>query len=705
MGNLRRRTAQDDRLPPPNPAFSAPATFEEQPMTAMEFSSAEMPRMAANALRAIAMDAVEKAKSGHPGMPMGMADIATVLWNRYLKYNPANPRWLNRDRFVISNGHGSMLLYGLLHLTGFDLPMAELQNFRQLHSKTPGHPEYGETEGVEVTTGPLGQGIANAVGMALAERWLAARFNRPGHEIIDHYTYVFAGDGCMMEGISHEASGLAGHLGLHKLILLYDDNLISIDGPTSLSFSDDVPKRFSAYGWHVQSVDGHDPEAVARAIEAAQAETGHPSLIACRTIIGMGAPNLAGTAKTHGSPLGAEEVAATRKNLGWDWPPFKVPSPVLNFWRENRGRGKRAEQEWKERLGAYRKAFPEEGKELARIVEGRPSEAWVKPLQALRATLKKEAPASMATRTASGQVLDTIAMMHPDLLGGSADLTPSNNTRAKGFEDIAPGVFGGKYVRYGVREHGMAAVMNGLARHGGVVPYAGTFLIFSDYMRPAVRLSAIMGTQVIYVFTHDSIGLGEDGPTHQPVEHYAALRAIPNLYLFRPGDIRETLESWEAALKRTDGPSALPLTRQNLPTQPGTGEGGVAKGGYILADAPKGKRLRVLLLATGSELHLAMEAREALAKSGIGARVVSLPCWELFEKQPPAYRNQVLPPRIKARVAVEAGVSLGWERYIGMDGLMVGMKGFGGSAPYLKLYESFGITTAAVVRAAKKVAK
>ncbi|MCH7479218.1 MAG: transketolase, partial [SAR324 cluster bacterium] len=635
----------------------------------MEFSSAEMPRMAANALRAIAMDAVEKAKSGHPGMPMGMADIATVLWTRYLKYNPANPRWLNRDRFVISNGHGSMLLYGLLHLTGFDLPMAELQNFRQLHSKTPGHPEYGETEGVEVTTGPLGQGIANAVGMALAERWLAARFNRPGHEIIDHYTYVFAGDGCMMEGISHEASGLAGHLGLHKMILLYDDNQISIDGPTSLSFSDDVPKRFSAYGWHVQNVDGHDPEAVARAIEAAQAETGHPSLIACRTIIGMGAPNLAGTAKTHGSPLGAEEVAATRKNLGWDWPPFKVPSPVLNFWRENRGRGKRAEQEWKERLGAYRKAFPEEGKELARIVEGRPSEAWVKPLQALRATLKKEAPASMATRTASGQVLDTIAMMHPDLLGGSADLTPSNNTRAKGFEDIAPGVFGGKYVRYGVREHGMAAVMNGLARHGGVVPYAGTFLIFSDYMRPAVRLSAIMGTQVIYVFTHDSIGLGEDGPTHQPVEHYAALRAIPNLYVFRPGDIRETLESWEAALKRTDGPSALLLTRQNLPTQPGTGEGGVAKGGYILADAPKGKKLRVLLLATGSELHLAMEAREALAKSGIGARVVSLPCWELFEKQPPAYRNRVLPPKLTARVAVEAGVSLGWERYIGMDGL------------------------------------
>ena len=674
-------------------------------MTAMEFSSAEMPRMAANALRAIAMDAVEKAKSGHPGMPMGMADIATVLWTRYLNYNPANPRWLNRDRFVISNGHGSMLLYGLLHLTGFDLPMAELQNFRQLHSKTPGHPEYGETEGVEVTTGPLGQGIANAVGMALAERWLAARFNRPGHEIIDHYTYVFAGDGCMMEGISHEASGLAGHLGLHKMILLYDDNQISIDGPTSLSFSDDVPKRFSAYGWHVQSVDGHDPEAVARAIEAAQAETGHPSLIACRTIIGMGAPNLAGTAKTHGSPLGAEEVAATRKNLGWDWPPFKVPSPVLNFWRENRGRGKRAEQEWKERLGAYRKAFPEEGKELARIVEGRPSEAWVKPLQALRATLKKEAPASMATRTASGQVLDTIAMMHPDLLGGSADLTPSNNTRAKGFEDIAPGVFGGKYVRYGVREHGMAAVMNGLARHGGVVPYAGTFLIFSDYMRPAVRLSAIMGTQVIYVFTHDSIGLGEDGPTHQPVEHYAALRAIPNLYVFRPGDIRETLESWEAALKRTDGPSALLLTRQNLPTQPGTGEGGVAKGGYILADAPKGKKLRVLLLATGSELHLAMDAREALAKSGIGARVVSLPCWELFEKQPPAYRNRVLPPKVTARVAVEAGVSLGWERYIGMGGLMIGMKSFGGSAPYLKLYESFGITTAAVVRAAKKVAK
>jgi transketolase len=659
------------------------------------------PRLAAHALRFLAMDAVEQAQSGHPGMPMGMADIATVLWNRYLRHNPRNPHWFDRDRFILSNGHGSMLLYGLLHLSGYDLPLEELRNFRQLHSRTPGHPENLLTPGVEVTTGPLGQGISNAVGMALAERWLAARFNRRGHEPVDHYTYVFAGDGCMEEGVSHEACSLAGHLKLSRLIVFYDDNHITIDGETALSFSEDVTRRFAAYGWHTQRVDGHDQEALARAIDKARAEKRKPSLIACRTVIGWGAPNKAGSESTHGSPLGAEEIAATRAALDWPSPPFEVPAPVRAFWREAVERGAQAEQGWNERLEAYRRACPEEGRELTRLIEGRPSTAWEAPLAALREQWRASPPAGDATRSASGKVLEAFAMAHPDLIGGSADLTPSNNTRLKAYQDIAPGKFGGKYIRYGVREHAMGAVMNGLALHGGAVPYAGTFLTFSDYMRPALRLAALSHAQAIYVFTHDSIGLGEDGPTHQAVEHFAALRAIPNLRVYRPGDTRETLECWEAALRHRGGPSALLLTRQKIPTLPGTGEGGVARGGYVLADAPRGLALRVLLLGSGSELHLAAQARESLAAEGIGARVVSLPCWEVFEAQPEAYRQEVLPPQVTARVAVEAGVVQGWERWLGGTGAFVGMRGFGASAPAGALFQHFGITAEAVVQAAK----
>jgi transketolase len=659
-------------------------------------------RLAANTLRFLAMDAVEKAKSGHPGMPMGMADIATVLWGRTLRYNPRHPLWLNRDRFVLSNGHGSMLLYGLLHLTGYDLSMDELRNFRQLRSKTPGHPEAGHTPGVEVTTGPLGQGIGNAVGMAIAERWLAARFNRRGHEMIDHHTYVFCGDGCLEEGISHEACSLAGHLGLGKLIVFYDDNHITIDGETHLSFSEDIPKRFAAYGWHTQRVDGHDPAAIAAAIDTAQAAKRKPSLIACRTIIGWGAPTKAGTESTHGSPLGAEEIAATRAALGWTLPPFEVPPEARAFWQAAGARGEAVERDWNERLEQYCKSFPQLGKELVRIVEGRPSTAWEAPLQALHDQWRAEPPEADATRSSSGKVLETFAMAHPDLIGGSADLTPSNNTRVKAYTDVQPRKFGGKYIRYGVREHGMGAIMNGLARHGGVVPYSGTFLTFSDYMRPAVRLAALTGIQVLYVYTHDSIGLGEDGPTHQPVEHYAALRCIPNLRVYRPADARETLEAWAEALRCTGGPSALLLTRQKVPSLAGTGNGGVARGGYVLMDAPDGLPLRVLLLGTGSELHLAVQAREALGRQGIGARVVSLPCWEAFAAQPQGYRDEVLPPAVTARVAVEAGVRQGWERWIGSTGGFVGMDGYGGSAPAGDLYKFFGITADAVAQAARK---
>jgi len=628
-----------------------------------------------------------------------MADVATVLWQKFLRHSPANPRWFNRDRFVLSAGHGSMLLYGLLHLSGYSLPLEELKNFRQLGSRTPGHPEFGHTPGVEITTGPLGQGLSTAVGMALAERWLAARFNRPGHDVIDHHTYVICSDGDLMEGVSHEASSLAGHLGLGKLTVLYDDNRISIDGATKLSFSEDIPARFAAYGWHTAVVDGHDPVAVQRAIEAARVHPDKPHMICCRTVIGWGAPNLAGSEKTHGSPLGAAEIAATRKALAWEWPPFEIPSPALDAWRAAVANGQRLEQDWNARLAAYAKAQPDEARELQRIANGDAPTAWIAPLTALKVQWQAEPPAADATRACSGKVLEVLGTAHADLIGGSADLTPSNNTRIKAYVDIAPGSYGGRYIRYGVREHGMGAIMNGLALHGGAVPYSGTFLVFADYMRPAIRLAALQGLQVIYVFTHDSIGLGEDGPTHQPVEHYAALRAIPNLRVFRPADHRETVEAWESALLHRRGPSALLLTRQKVPNLPGTGNGGVAKGGYVVAPPPRGLPLKALLLGTGSELQLAANAQEQLAAENIGAQVVSLPCWELFLEQPQAYRDQVLPPAVACRVAVEAGIAQGWHQFIGPRGLFVGMKTFGASAPYEKIYAERGITAEAVVAA------
>jgi transketolase len=661
------------------------------------------PAQAANALRFLAMDAVQKANSGHPGMPMGMADAATVLWNEFLQHNPVNPSWFNRDRFVLSAGHGSMLLYGLLHLCGYNLPMSELQAFRQLGSKTPGHPEYGHTPGVEMTTGPLGQGISSAVGMALAERSLAARFNQPGHDVVDHLTYAICSDGDLMEGVSHEACSLAGHLRLGRLIVLYDDNSISIDGPTKLSFSEDAPARFAAYGWHVERIDGHDPGAIRKALAAALARArtpgAAPSLIACKTVIGYGAPTKAGTEGTHGSPLGDAEIAGTRKALGWDWAPFVVPEPVAAFWRKNLERGAAAERAWQGKLDAYSKSVPREANDLKRIAARTRHIAWEGPLNGLREKWRTEQSAD-ATRSWSGKVLETLVPANPDLLGGSADLTPSNNTRVKAHQDIAPGSFGGRYIRFGVREHGMAAILNGLALHGGVIPYAGTFLVFSDYMRPSIRLAALMGLQVIYVFTHDSIGLGEDGPTHQPIEHYAALRAIPNLRVWRPADGRETLEAWEASLRHETGPSALLLSRQKMPQLPGSGVG-AGIGGYILAVAPEGLPTQALLLGTGSETHLALKAQALLKDAGIGAQVVSLPCWEAFRAQPQYYQDQVLPPAVTVRVAVEAGIAQGWAEWIGQHGGFVGMSTFGASAPYEKIYAERGITAEAVVEQVK----
>jgi transketolase len=670
-------------------------------MTTQNWAALDIHPLSANAIRFLAMDAVEKAKSGHPGMPMGMADAATVLWQKHLRHSPTNPRWFNRDRFVLSAGHGSMLIYSLLHLSGYALSIEELKNFRQLHSKTPGHPEVGHTAGVEITTGPLGQGISTSVGLALAERHLAARFNKPGHEIVDHFTYVICSDGDLEEGISHEGCSLAGHLGLGKLIVLYDDNHISIDGETHLSFSENIPQRFQAYGWHTTQIDGNDPVAVQKAIEEAKGKSDKPHIICCRTIIGWGAPNKQGTESTHGSPLGADEVAATRKALNWDWAPFDVPAPALDAWRKSVANGKQRESEWNAKLEAYAAAFPAEGKELKRIANGDASAAWIEPLNALKDKWLKEPPAADATRVCSGKVLEVVGTTHPDIVGGSADLTPSNNTRIKAYKDVAPGNFGGQYIRYGVREHGMGTVMNGLALHGGVVPYAGTFAVFSDYMRPAIRLAAISHLQVIYVFTHDSIGLGEDGPTHQPVEHYAALRAIPNLRTFRPADHRETAEAWESALLHRTGPSALLLTRQKIPTLEGTGKGGTAKGGYVLSGPPNGLPLKALLFGTGSETHLAVKAQELLAAEKIGAQVVSMPCWELFLEQPQSYRDQVIPPHVTTRVSVEAGIRQGWDQFIGHTGKHIGMTTFGASAPYEKIYADRGITAEAVVKAVK----
>ncbi|MCX8100280.1 MAG: transketolase [Geminicoccaceae bacterium] len=650
-------------------------------------------RTMANAIRALAMDAVEKAKSGHPGMPMGMADVATVLWTRFLTYDPADPDWPDRDRFVLSAGHGSMLLYALLHLTGFPkMDMGQLERFRQLHSLTPGHPEYGHTPGVETTTGPLGQGLANAVGMALAERMLAARF---GRELVDHWTYVIAGDGCLMEGISHEAAALAGHLGLGRLIVLFDDNGISIDGPTKLATSEDVRARVAAYGWHTLSVDGHDPEAVASAIAEAKADP-RPSLVACKTIIGFGAPNKQGSEATHGAPLGAAEVAAARERLGWHHPPFVIPEEVYAAWRAATQRGVAARAAWKARLEAapagLRAAFE---KAMAGAIDAEVAAA----IAAHKAKLVETRP-TVATRKASEMALEALTAAVPELVGGSADLTHSNNTITKATKPIRPGVFEGRYVHYGVREHAMAAMMNGIALHKGLVPYGGTFLVFSDYARNAIRLSALMGLRVVYVMTHDSIGLGEDGPTHQPVEHLASLRAIPNLLVFRPADAVETAECWEVALQQATRPSVLALSRQNLPAvrTAATAANLCAKGGYVLAEAEGGARA-LTILATGSEVHLALEARTRLQERGVPTAVVSLPSFELFDAQEPAYRMAVL--GTAPRIAIEAASPFGWARYVGSEDDVVAVRGFGASAPAADLFRHYGITTDALVSLAE----
>ncbi|MSP03879.1 MAG: transketolase [Acetobacteraceae bacterium] len=647
-------------------------------------------RRMADAIRALAIDAVEAAKSGHPGMPMGMADAATVLWSRFQKYDAADPRWPDRDRFVLSAGHGSMLLYSLLHLTGHEgMGIDEIKQFRQLHSPCPGHPEYGEHPGIETTTGPLGQGLATAVGMALAERLLAGRF---GKSLVDHRTWVIAGDGCLMEGISHEAIGLAGHLKLNKLTVLFDDNAITIDGGTGLSTTEDQMKRFAAAGWAVRKVDGHDPAQVAAALSFAIRST-KPTLIACKTIIGLGAPTKAGTAGVHGSPLGAQESAKAKQALGWFEPPFTVPEDISVRWHAVGARGAATRRAWLKRLARH-----PQRREFERVMAGKLPENFHETMAALRMEIAESKP-KIATRQSSQKVLEALVPAVPELLGGSADLTGSNLTLVKGMGIVGPGNYAGRYVHYGIREHGMAAAMNGLALHGGVIPYGGTFFAFTDYMRPALRMAALMRLRAVHVLTHDSIGLGEDGPTHQPVEHLAALRAMPNVAVFRPADTMETAECWELALRKTDGPSMLVLTRQGLPSlRSDTGENRSARGGYLLVDA-EGARAATLI-ATGSEVSIAMVARTVLAADGIQVAVVSLPCWEIFAQQDNAYRASVLGSAL--RVGVEAAGSFGWERWLGADGIFIGMPGFGASAPADVLYKEFGITADAIVDAVKR---
>ena len=654
----------------------------------------DLDQLCVNTIRTLAIDAVQKANSGHPGMPMGMADAAYVLWTRYLKHNPADPAWANRDRFVLSAGHGSMLLYSLLYLTGYELPLEELKRFRQWGSMTPGHPEYGEAPGVETTTGPLGQGFANGVGLALAERLLAAEFNRPGLEIVDHYTYAIVSDGDLMEGISHEAASLAGHLGLGKLIYLYDDNGITIEGSTHLAYSEDVAERFAAYGWHVQAVDGHDRDAVDVALAQAQVARDRPSLIMCRTHIGYGSPNKQDTAAAHGEPLGEEEVRRTKEALGW--PPdaeFLVPDEALAHFRATLDRGNEAQSAWEALFGHYAAECPDLAAEWQRRLAGELPAGWQSFLPAF-----EPGSAAVATRAAGGKVLEALAPVVPELVGGSADLHPSTKTYLKTYEDIEAGAYSGRNLHFGVREHAMGGLMNGLALHGGLRPYGGTFLVFSDYMRPSIRLAALMGLPVVYVFTHDSIFVGEDGPTHQPVEQAASLRAIPNLAAIRPADARETAGAWAVALARSEGPTALLLSRQKLPVQAETDPEAVGRGGYVLAgdDDPQ-----VILMATGSEVAVALEARDVLAGQGIAARVVSMPSWELFEAQPRKYREQVLPPAVTARLAVEAGVALGWDRYVGAAGATLTHDRFGASAPYKVLAEEFGFTAGAVAERAR----
>jgi len=656
----------------------------------------------ANSIRALAMDAVEAANSGHPGMPMGMAEIAVALWKRHLRHNPANPAWPDRDRFVLSNGHGSMLLYSLLHLTGYALPMDELRRFRQLHSRTPGHPEHGLTPGVETTTGPLGQGIANAVGMALAERLMAAEFNRPGHEIVDHRTYVFMGDGCMMEGLSHEACSLAGTLGLGKLIAVYDDNGISIDsdkGQIKQWFTDDVRRRFEAYGWRViANLDGHDLEAVDRALRRAKREKSRPTLICAKTVIAKGAPTKASTGAAHGAPLGEKEVAATRQAIGWNYPPFEIPENVYRGW-DAREAGKRAERRWSRLFAAYQKQYPAEAAEFSRRMAGQLPGDFDEKVSFLLRDMSEKAETT-ATRKASQQVLEVLVPALPELLGGSADLTGSNLTMVKASRVVGR-EGGGNYVFYGVREFGMCAAMNGVSLHGGLIPYGGTFLVFSDYARNALRLAALTGIRVTYVFSHDSIGLGEDGPTHQPIEHAASLRLMPNMEVWRPCDGVETTVAWAAALRRKNGPTALLLTRQNVPFVKRNSSSDVERGGYVVSDPGQP---RAVVIATGSEVHLAVGAQALLAAEGIAVRVVSMPSTSVFDRQSEDYRKSVLPPGLP-RVAVEAGVSDYWRKYVGLEGAVVGIDRFGESAPAGDLFKSFGFTPENVAKAVRSILK
>ncbi|CTQ72432.1 MAG: transketolase [Labrenzia sp.] len=657
-------------------------------------SDLEKHQRMANAIRFLAIDAVEQAKSGHPGLPMGAADIATVLFTEFLKFDPTAPSWADRDRFVLSAGHGSMLLYSLLYLLGYeDFPLEELKNFRQLGAKTAGHPEFGHGAGIETTTGPLGQGLGNAVGMAIAERLQEERF---GKDLVNHYTYVLAGDGCLMEGISQEALSLAGHLKLNKLIVIWDDNGISIDGAVSITDSTDQVARFAASGWNTLNVDGHDPDGIAAAIRQAQASD-KPTLIAAKTTIGFGAPTKAGTAKVHGAPLGAEEIAGTRETLNWPHEPFEVPSDILDAWRIAGLRSAHAHKDWQKR---FNDADTETRAEFERRNRGDLPAGFEQAVLDYKKKLAEEQP-TMATRKASEAVLGVINGVIPETIGGSADLTGSNNTKTAQTNPVTPDDFSGRYIHYGIREHGMAAAMNGMALHGGLIPYSGGFLIFSDYCRPSIRLAALMNQRVIHVMTHDSIGLGEDGPTHQPVEHFAALRAIPNLTFFRPADITETLECWQLSLENKDGPSVLALTRQNLPSQRKTFEEKnlSANGAYVLIDSEDDAA--VTIFASGSEVEIAVDAHKELMGSGIAARVVSVPSFELFEAQSADYKEAVIGSS-PVKVAVEAGIRMGWDRFIGNDGLFIGMTGFGASAPYKELYEHFGITKDAVVAAAKE---
>lgn len=658
-------------------------------------------RELANAIRALSMDAVQQANSGHPGMPMGMADIAEVLWNDHLKHNPGNPHWWDRDRFVLSNGHGSMLLYSLLHLSGYDLPIEQLKNFRQLHSRTPGHPEFGEAPGVETTTGPLGQGLANAVGMALAEKVLALRFNRAGHAIVDHRTWVFLGDGCLMEGISHEACSLAATLGLGKLTAFWDDNGISIDGEVKGWFTDDTAARFEAYGWQVmRDVDGHDPGEIQQAIETARAETGRPSLICCRTIIGYGSPNKQGTEATHGAPLGTDEVAAAREALGWHYPPFEIPSEIKAAWDAGES-GSRAEQAWQELFSSYSSRFPQAAAEFRRRMVGELPPDWEAQSLSLIAAMQASG-GDVATRKSSQMALEAFAPMLPELIGGSADLAGSNNTIWSGSVDVRQGDSKGNYIHFGVREFGMTAICNGLALHGGFIPYNATFLVFSDYARNAVRMSALIPAHNIHVYTHDSIGLGEDGPTHQPVEHAASLRMIPGLEVWRPCDTVESAVAWKMAIENRGHPSVLIFSRQNLPQQARNGAQcqAIARGGYILREPAE--KTDAIIIATGSEVGLAMAAADTLSAEGIGVRVVSMPNPGLFLRQNAAYRHSVLPPGQYARVAVEAGVSHYWHPFVGDRGEIVGVDRFGASAPAKALFEYYGLTEEKIIEAVHK---